>query len=45
MGIESNEARTEPSKADAAAVIFMITQDSARANSIVHEDGTKFLEQ
>jgi hypothetical protein len=33
----------QPRKTDPPAVIMMITKDSARTNSVIHKDSTKFL--
>jgi hypothetical protein len=33
----------QPRKTDTPAVIMMITEDSARTNSVIHKDSTKFL--
>jgi hypothetical protein len=38
------DVECKPSKAHASAVVFMITEDPAGANGVVHKDSTEFLE-
>ena len=39
----SKKLRCKPGKTNTTAIVIMIAKNSARANSVVHENGPEFL--